>query len=96
MPTAAQITVAETAYHDNADYRATGSVTKAAAFMTACTRLLQLIPKRTAHGGRGGEETEFDPPVLQAELRRAEQWHSRHQANATPRYGFVHFENFGR
>ena len=95
MPTEQQYIDAEADYWANADYRAEGSVTKAAAFITALTRLLRM-PKRTAHGGRGGEETEFDPPVLQAELRRAEQWHARHQANATPRYSSVHFNNFGR
>jgi len=62
------------AYYDNASYEEDSSLEKAAAFITACRFLLRLIPKRTAQGGRGGNETEFDVTVIRQELLDARRW----------------------
>lgn len=71
------------AYHDNADYEETNSLTKCKAFITACRRLLSpgVSPKRNVHGGRGAEELELDLTVIQSQLGAAQQWQSDYVAN---------------
>jgi hypothetical protein len=44
---AAQYDAALQAYLDNADYEETSSVTKARAFITACTKLIAVTPQAT-------------------------------------------------
>jgi len=61
-------------YTDNASYREDNSASKASAFATACRILLLKFPKRTAHGGRGGDETEIDPVLIEKQLADAEQF----------------------
>lgn len=62
------------AYDDNASYAEDASSTKAAAFITACRVLLRRLPKRSVHGGRGGEEIEMDTRLIAEELRDAKRW----------------------
>ena len=70
--TLAQVTAA---YDDNASYAEDDSVSKCKAFITACRIILRRVPKRASHGGRtAGEEIEFDPTMVQAELERALAW----------------------
>lgn len=87
-------TDARTAYLANADYAETGSAVKAAAFVTACRKLIVLLPTATQEGesssGFGGNLSQ-----LRAEIDKAEGWLA---ANSTAPSvgGVVHasFENF--
>lgn len=64
------------AYHDNADYDLVGSTTKAREFILACRQLLapDVSVKRSAHGGRGGNEVELDQTLIQAQSLAAQRW----------------------
>lgn len=90
MPTAReqQIDAATTAYLENADYAEVNSPVKAAAFATACRKLLFLLPKRTAQGG--GTELELDPESLRGELAAA----LNYAASGTGQYLHPSFEGY--
>jgi hypothetical protein len=62
------------AYADNASYAEDGSATKARSFITACRLLLINLPRRTSAGGKGGEEIELDPRMIQEEMQAAQRW----------------------
>lgn len=80
------------AYADNASYAEDNDSAKAAGFITACRLLLLKIPAAIASGQ---EKTEFDPTVLQAELKDATQWWQQDQLTVNG-HGIVHtsFERF--
>ena len=63
---------AQTAYLENADYAEASSVTKAKAFVTACTRLLLLLPAMTRQASRF--ELQIDTKLIPEALKRAEDW----------------------
>jgi hypothetical protein len=65
------------AYISNADYDTEADATKAAAFISACRKLMLLMPKRARHGS--GEELEVDPATLRDELRGAQAWLARYR-----------------
>ena len=71
------------AYADNASYAEDGSAAKARGFVTACRLLLLQLPKRAASGGRGGEEIELDPLVIENQLNQARQWLARNDVSAS-------------
>ncbi|HUU91532.1 MAG TPA: hypothetical protein VM238_10005 [Phycisphaerae bacterium] len=91
--TFAQVTAA---YDDNASYEEDQSTTKAAAFITACRFLLRLLPRRTSHGGRSGDETEFEPERIREEIADARAYIARNSAATSGAFGVRHpsFENF--
>ena len=74
LSSASTLAQVQAAYDDNASYAEDNSVAKCKAFITACRFLLRRVPKRAAHGGRSGEEIEFDPDVIQKEKEAAELW----------------------
>ena len=57
------------AYLDNADFEETGSVAKAQAFVTACVRLLILLPSSASDQGSAQA---FDMKEVQANKQRAQ------------------------
>ena len=92
---AADLAAARTAYHDNADYEQTADATKAAAFITACRRLLNLLPARATRGGREGAEVEHELAIIRQELVDARRWLATCSAAATAgRVTSLSFENF--
>lgn len=70
----ADILAARTAYFTNAGYAENGSLAEAKLFATACRKLLAVPLTRVAHGGRGGNETELDPTIIERQLAAATQW----------------------
>lgn len=74
--TAAEREAILAAYHENADYDLDGSTGKARAFIVACRQLLAIdvSVKRSAHGGRGGNEVELDQTLIERQLNDARQW----------------------
>ncbi len=80
------------AYYDNASYDEDSSTAKASAFATACRFLLLKLPKRMAHGGRGGDEVELDPVQIRLQLDAARQWVSANQVGGSVKH--VSFANF--
>lgn len=78
------------AYDDNASYDEDSSVAKAKIFVTACRLLLRKIPKRSVHGGRGGEEIEIQPDLIQREMDIAKAYITANQDS-----GRVKFSSFG-
>jgi hypothetical protein len=73
----------EASYDDNASYAEDASATKAAAFVTACTLLLRRTLKRVAHGGRGGQELEWDPASLREQIKDARLWIAANPASSS-------------
>lgn len=63
-------------YDANASYEEDQSPTKARAFVTAC-RFLMRRASRSAKGGRGGAEQEFDLEQLRREVEDARLWLSQ-------------------
>lgn len=59
------------AFLDNASYSATGSVTAARTFVTACRMLLLMIPKM--QGSREATVT-MNPELIQKEMMSAQEW----------------------
>lgn len=74
LSSASSLDEIKAAYADNASYVEDDSTSKARAFVTACRLLLLRMPRRTVHGGRGSEELELQPELIQGELQRAETW----------------------
>jgi hypothetical protein len=68
------LAAARTAYLTNAAYEEEGDLAKAKLFATACRKLLALPLTRTAKGGRGGDEAELDPTVIERQLDSARRW----------------------
>ncbi|MCC6494431.1 MAG: hypothetical protein IT424_15580 [Pirellulales bacterium] len=68
----AQLASAQEAYLDNADYRSTGSLTKAAEFETACRKLLVLLPQSSRQAGRF--DIAIDTKLIPRELERVTAW----------------------
>lgn len=68
------LAAARTAYFSNADYEEAQSVTKAAAFITACRKLLAVPVTRTANGARDGNELELDPAEIRNQQADARAW----------------------
>jgi hypothetical protein len=81
MSDATNLADAKAAHYENADYEETGDATKARAFVTACRRLIGLLPARMTKGGREVGESEFDLQRLEQQLAAARLWLST-QASA--------------
>ena len=81
------------AYDDNASYSEDGSLAKAKALVTAIRLLLRRQPKRFASGGRGGEEVELDPKVLQDELRAAQSYIAASSPTGVRHASFANFRD---
>jgi len=70
-------------YQDAADYDLVGSLAQARRFIQAGRMLLALPLRRSASGGRGGEEVELEPRIVQEQIARAEAWyHTRASDNS--------------
>jgi len=81
-------------YEDNASYEEDGSLTKAKAFVTACLFLLRREPKRYARG-RGGDEVELDPLVIQKELEAARRYVTKNDTTSSgPRIRYASADQF--
>lgn len=82
------------AYLDNASYEAEASVAKAKLFLTACTKLIALVPQMT-----GTRESTTQMKVDEYRLQResCQEWLSTHDTSADSRHPSVtrvSFENF--
>lgn len=62
---------AETAYLDNCDYRETGSVAKAKLFVTACRKLVILLPTVTQ---KGPNSVSLNVSLVQKQLDEAQEF----------------------
>ncbi|REJ65840.1 MAG: hypothetical protein DWQ31_16640 [Planctomycetota bacterium] len=67
-------------YQDASDYDLTGSISQARRFIQAGRMLLAQPLRRSASGGRGGEEVELEPRIIQEQIARAEAWYHTQQA----------------
>lgn len=70
-------------YWENASFEEDASTTKCRRFITA-VRILLATPSKTARGGRGGAEVEFDKAALQTQLRQAQQWLAENDTDNQP------------
>jgi hypothetical protein len=59
------------AFSDNADYEETQSLPKARAFITACVRLIGVIPQSQSDQG---SSIAYSIPQVQALMQRAQNW----------------------
>ena len=75
MTTAAQQSAAETAYLDNADYAETLNVSKCRLFITACRKLLLILPSSVSKGANS-MTNRID--LIRDELREAQLWLEAH------------------
>jgi len=66
-------TDARDAYLANADYAETGSTDKAAAFVTACRKLIGLLPSEV-QGGASRTRSDENLRQLREEISEAQQW----------------------
>lgn len=71
---------AKAAYLDNMTWYEDGSVSKAKAFVTACSMLLFLIPKRQQDGQF---DTEIDPGVIKGQMADARKFADGQNASGT-------------
>ena len=78
------------AYHDNADYEAAASVTKAHAYVTACRRLLQY----PAESQDGQSSVGFSKSVLERQISEARAW-IQAQSSANGGRARTHHVGFG-
>lgn len=86
-------TDARAAYLANADYAETASVTKAKAFITACRKLIALLPTETA-SAENRTRSDENLRQLREEIKGAQQWLATNAVSTGG--GVVHtsFENF--
>ena len=85
------VTVQE-AYLENADYFAEQSVAKCKAFLTACNRLLVMLPAATS---KSGDEMQWSIEAIEKQLTAARNWlSSRVGAAAGSRTNFADLEDF--
>ena len=80
LSSSSTLTDVQAAYDDNASYAEDDSTAKANAFVTAGLILLRRVAKRGTHGGRGSEEFEMAPELIQGEIDRARAWLASHQS----------------
>jgi len=86
------LSTAQQAFLDNADYFAEQSVAKCKAFLTACNQLLVLLP---ASAGDGGHNAAFSIESIAVQLRDAKNWLStRLDEAARSRTRYTSFEDF--
>lgn len=79
----------QSAYLDNADYRADASVAKAQLFVTACTRLL-AFPQSA---GKGTANNSFDLKLIKEQLEEARQFIVR-KSNSRSTVAHPNFRGF--
>ena len=85
MTTAANLTYLQTAFaafQDNADFRSTGSTTKANAFIAAGLQLL-AFPESGSLGGTAGEQFKFNKQAVQFAVESATKWLSTQQGRTS-------------
>lgn len=97
MATAAQLSQAETDYLDNADYAESRSVSKARSFVTACRKLLVLLPSSMVKGSNSVSQR---VDLIRDELRDAQAWLERFSSDDIPgpivtRTSFKSFRRIG-
>ena len=97
MATAAQLSQAETAYLNNADYAESRSVPRARAFVTACRKLLVLLPSSMTKGSNSVSQR---VDLIANELKDAQAWLERFSSDDIPgpivtRTSFQGFRRFG-
>lgn len=80
MATTPTIATVRQSYVTYADYEETGSQASCKAFITACRRLLALLP--TASGGAQSTSFEFDVSQIRSELEAAQNWLATNQTSA--------------
>jgi hypothetical protein len=73
------------AFSDNADYEETQSLPKARAFVTACVRLIGVIPQSQSDQG---SSVAYSIPQVQALMQRAQNWIVANQTSAGGRVAF--------
>jgi len=74
------------AFSDNADYEETQSLPKAKAFVTACTRLIGVIP--SSQSDQGSSIAMSVPQVL-ALMQRAQNWIAANRSGQGSRVSFL-------
>lgn len=79
------------AYLDNADFEESGSVAKAKAFVTACVRLLVLLPSSASDQG---SSQAFDQKEIQANKQRAQAFIAANASGARVRSFSVNTGDF--
>lgn len=79
------------AYLDNADFEEAGSVAKARAFVTACVRLLLLLPVSASDQGSAQS---FDQKEIQANKQRAQAYIAANASGARTRFLSVNTGGF--
>ena len=74
------------AFDDNSGYEASNSLSMAQTFLQACIILSNRVPKRSVSGGRGAEEFEIAPEILENRLREVRTWRSSKTATSRVRH----------
>lgn len=73
-------------YKNYSDYDLLNDLARARQFIQAGRMLLGRPVRRSASGGRGGEEVELEPRIMQEEVKAAVAWyHARSGAVLDPR-----------
>jgi len=80
------------AFTDNADYEETQSLAKARAFVTACIRLIGVIPQSQSDQG---SSIAYSTAQVQALMQRAQNWIAANQRIAGGRVAFFSVNSGG-
>ncbi len=93
LSSSSTLTEIEAAYADNASYEEDESLTKCAAFITACRLLLMKLPKKARQDSR---ELEMDLERISGEIVAAQAWRRANAGVAAGGSGVKHldFSNF--
>ena len=81
-------------YRDYSDYDVVRSLERAGIFIQVARMLLATPVRRTASGGRGGEEVELEPRIVSEQLQRAEGWYHANYASSQPPRQVIPAEDF--
>jgi hypothetical protein len=94
LSSSSTLTEINAAFADNCSYAEDGSATKARAFVTACTLLLNNVYERMAHGGSGGQELERKTAHYLDLIKRADAWLASSPAASSSTGGGVKYTDF--
>lgn len=85
---------ANQAIEDNADYRSTGSITKAILFVEAADTLLVFRPVSGSKGGTTNEEFRFDASALKFARDKAQKFIDKERVSAASSKTYLDFGCF--
>lgn len=88
-----ELETVQQAYLDNADYEEVASVTKAKVFVSACRKLLLLLPQMTRQASRF--ELQIDTKVIPEALKHAKDWISSVSGSAAGAVRAFSLTDFG-